>query len=263
MQKYGQHFLINKGIINKIIDTTVENLSGTLVEIGPGEGALTFPLIESGISDFTVIEIDPLMVQKLKKTLPAWANIKIIEGNFLELNLQFLEKEEKLNFVSNLPYIDAAQILLKVLELPNFTSAVFMFQREQAQKLYALAETKHYGALSVIFQALAQSRPVCRVSPGSFNPPPKVESEVLFITPRMQKLFANKKHYNNFKETVKTAFSYRRKTVLNALVEKYKKDKTALAKILVSSGLKVSSRAEEVPAKNYALLAKNLEGFIF
>ena len=73
----------------------------------------------------------------------------------------------------------------------------------------------------------------------------------------------NKTHYNNFKETVKTAFSYRRKTVLNALVEKYKKDKVALAKILVSSGLKVSSRAEEVSAKNYALLAKNLEGFIF
>ncbi|MCR5504646.1 MAG: 16S rRNA (adenine(1518)-N(6)/adenine(1519)-N(6))-dimethyltransferase RsmA [Elusimicrobiaceae bacterium] len=263
MQKYGQHFLVNKGIINKIIDTTIDNLSGTLIEIGPGEGALTFPLTERGISDFTVIEIDPIMVQKLKKTLPAWANIKIIEGNFLELDLQFLEKEEKLNFVSNLPYIDAAQILLKVLELQNFASAVFMFQREQAQKLYALPESKHYGALSVLFQALAQSRPVCRVSPGSFNPPPKVESEVLFITPRTQKIFSNKTHYNNFKETVKTAFSYRRKTVLNALVEKYKKDKTALAKILVSSGLKVSSRAEEVPAKNYALLAKNLEGFIF
>lgn len=263
MQKYGQHFLVNKGIINKIIDTTIDNLNGSLIEIGPGAGALTLALIERGVQDFTVVEIDPLMTAKLKQTLPDWANIKIIEGNFLELDLAFLEQEKYLNFVSNLPYIDAAQILLKVLELDNFTSAVFMFQREQAQKLYALPESKHYGALSVLFQALAQSRPVCRVSPGSFNPPPKVESEVLFITPRAQKLFSNKTHYNNFKETVKTAFSYRRKTVLNALVEKYKKDKTALAKILVSSGLKVSSRAEEVPAKNYALLAKNLEGFIF
>ena len=263
MQKYGQHFLVNKGIINKIIDATIDNLNGTLVEIGPGQGALTFALIERGVEGFTVVEIDPLMTAKLKQTLPAWANIKIIEGNFLKLDLQFLEQEKSLNFVSNLPYIDAAQILLKVLELDNFTSAVFMFQREQAQKLYALPESKHYGALSVLFQASAQSRPVCRVSPGSFNPPPKVESEVLFITPRTQKLFTSKTHYENFKETVKTAFSYRRKTVLNALVEKYKKDKTALAKILVSSGLKVSSRAEEVAAKNYALLAKNLEGFIF
>ena len=263
MQKYGQHFLVNKGIINKIVDTAVDNLDGTLIEIGPGEGALTLPLIERGVQNFTVIEIDPVMVKKLKETLPDWAGIKIIEGNFLDLDLQFLAKEEKLNFVSNLPYIDAAKILLKVLELKNFASAVFMFQREQAQKLYALPESKHYGALSVMFQALAQSRPVCRVSPGSFNPPPKVESEVLFITPRSQKLFTNAAHYANFKETVKTCFSYRRKTVLNALVEKFKKDKTSLAKILVSSGLKVSSRAEEVPAKNYVLLAKNLEGFIF
>ena len=263
MQKYGQHFLVNKGIINKITDTTIENLNGTLIEIGPGEGALTFALIDRGVQNFIIVEIDTEMVKKLQKTLPSWANIKIIESNFLDLDLKFLENAEKINFVSNLPYIDAAQILLKVLELDNFSSAVFMFQREQAQKLYALPEGKHYGALSVLFQALAQSRPVCRVSPGSFNPPPKVESEVLFITPRPQKLFSSKTHYNNFKETVKTAFSYRRKTVLNALVEKYKKDKTVLAKIIVSSGLKVSSRAEEVPAKNYALLAKNLEGFIF
>ena len=263
MQKYGQHFLVNKGIINKIVDTAIDNFSGTLVEIGPGGGALTMPLIERGITNFTVIEIDPLMTAKLKQILPVWAGVKIIQGNFLDLDLAFLAGEKQLNFISNLPYIDAAQILLKVLELDNFTSAVFMFQREQAQKLYALPESKHYGALSVLFQALAQSRPICRVSPGSFNPPPKVESEVLFITPRPQKLFTSKTHYQNFKETVKTAFSYRRKTVLNALVEKYKKDKTALAKILVSSGLKVSSRAEEVPAKNYALLAKNLEGFIF
>lgn len=263
MQKYGQHFLVNKGIINKIIDTVIDNLDGTLVEIGPGRGALTLSLLEHGIENFTAIEIDPLMIDNLKQNIPDWANVKIIQGNFVTLDLGFLAKEKKLNFVSNLPYIDAAQILLKVIELDNFSSAVFMFQREQAQKLYALPESKHYGALSVLFQALAQCRPVCRVSPGSFNPPPKVESEVLFITPRPQHFFANEMHYQNFKETVKTAFSYRRKTVLNALVEKYKKDKTALAKILVSSGLKVSSRAEEVPAKNYSLLAKNLEGFIF
>ena len=263
MRKYGQHFLVNKGIINKIVDTAIDNLDGALVEIGPGEGALTIPLIENGITNFTVIEIDRLMVEKLRDILPEWAKVKIIERDFVTMDLGFLAKEKKVNFISNLPYIDAAQILLKVIELDNFSSAVFMFQREQAQKLYALPESKHYGALSVLFQALAQSRPVCRVSPGSFNPPPKVESEVLFITPRPQKFFANEMHYQNFKETVKTAFSYRRKTVLNALVEKYKKDKTALAKILVSSGLKVSSRAEEVPAKNYALLAKNLEGFIF
>ena len=262
MRKYGQHFLVNKGIIDKITDTVIENTESYLVEIGPGKGAITQALLERGINDFALVEIDPDMVNYLKENLPSYARLSIINADFLKDDLSWLPKSP-VTFVSNLPYIDAADILLKVLSLPNFRSAVFMFQREQAQRLSAKAESKHYGPLSVIFQASASCRSVCRVSPGSFNPPPKVDSEVLLIWPDGQITFKNQKHKEDFTALVKAVFAYRRKTVLNALCEAYKKDKELLAKILQRAGVKVSSRAEELTPRKYADLAAALEGIIF
>jgi 16S rRNA (adenine1518-N6/adenine1519-N6)-dimethyltransferase len=138
-----------------------------------------------------------------------------------------------------------------------------MFQREQAQRFIAKPASKQYGALSVLFQAFAAAKPVARVSPGSFNPPPKVDSEALLITPATRRLFVNDTHKQNFKTLVKTAFTYRRKTVLNADSEAYRKPKEETIKILNKTGIKVSARAEETAPAEYARLARNLEGFIF
>ncbi len=262
MQKYGQHFLVNKGIISKITQAVVDNAQGEIVEIGPGKGALTISLLENGINNFTAVEIDKEMSDYLKQNLPSYAQINIIEGNFLTVPASALPQGDK-TFVSNLPYIDAADILLKVLDTEGFKAAVFMFQREQAQRLSAKEETKQYGPLSVIFQAFAQASSVCRVSPGSFNPPPKVDSEVLLITPKDGGLFKDAAHKNNFKVLVKAVFAYRRKTVLNALSETYRKHKDNIIPVLAKSGIKVSARAEELNYRKYADLAANLEGIIF
>lgn len=262
MQKYGQHFLVNKGIIDKIACAVIDNTHGALVEIGPGKGALTAALLERGVNNFTLVEIDGKMIDTLQKTLPPYAQLDIIEADFLKLDTNKLPDGD-ITFVSNLPYISAAEILLKVLDMPGFKSAIFMFQREQAVRLTARPGARQYGALSVIFQAFARAKSLCRVSPGSFSPPPKVDSEVLLITPVEKKFFTSEKHKADFKELVKTAFAYRRKTVLNALTEVYGKNKDSLARILNTSGIKISSRAEELPAAKYAELAKHLEGFIF
>lgn len=262
MRKYGQHFLVNKGIINKITDAVIDNMSGSLVEIGPGKGAITTALLERGVNNFTLIEIDPEMTAWLKENLPDYAEVDIKNNDFLKEDLTFLP-EGDVTFVSNLPYIDAADILLKALETPGFHCAVFMFQREQAQRFFAKPETKQYGPLSVIFQAVASCRSICRVSPGSFNPPPKVDSEVLLITPRGQVEFRSEKHKKDFMVLVKAVFAYRRKTILNALCEVYKKDKDELIKIMAKAGIKVSTRAEELNARKYAALAWELDGFIF
>ncbi|MDR0646084.1 MAG: 16S rRNA (adenine(1518)-N(6)/adenine(1519)-N(6))-dimethyltransferase RsmA [Elusimicrobiota bacterium] len=255
MQKYGQHFLANKGIIDKIVNAVIDNMRGNLIEIGPGKGALTLALLECGINDFTLIEIDAKMTRHLRKTLPSYAKLNIIESDFLDVLPNSLPRGD-LTFVSNLPYIDAADILFKVLDTPGFRAAVFMFQREQALKLAALPESKNYGALSVIFQAFARARSVCRVSPGSFNPPPKVDSEVVLITPLLKQFFKDAAHKQHFKELVKNAFAYRRKTLLNALSEVYGENKNATAKILNACGIKISARAEELPAAKYIDLAK-------
>lgn len=262
MRKYGQHFLVNKGIIDKIADTVIDNMEGSLTEIGPGKGAITQALLERGVNDFTLVEIDPEMVTYLKENLPSYAQVCIKNNDFLKDDLSWLP-DGPVTFVSNLPYIDAADILLKVLALPNFRAAVFMFQREQAQRLSAKVESKHYGPLSVIFQASASCRSVCRVSPGSFNPPPKVDSEVLLIKPEGQITFKNQKHKEDFTVLVKAVFAYRRKTVLNALCEVYKKDKELLAKTLQKAGVKISARAEELTPRKYADLASALDGIIF
>ncbi len=262
MEKYGQHFLVNQGIIDKITDAVIDNQRGSLIEIGPGKGALTLNLLNKGINDLTLVEIDPKMSEFLKQNLPAWASYKLIEKDFLTLTQEDLPSGEK-TFISNLPYIDAAQILLKVLDLTGFACAVFMFQREQARKFFAQAETKLYGPLSIMVQARANVQSVCRVSPGSFNPPPKVDSEVVLIKPKEKTFFVNLEHKKNFDELVKCAFIYRRKTILNALCEAYKKNKDDLIKILGKSGIKVSARAEELSPRQYADLAQNLKGFIF
>ena len=262
MHKYGQHFLVNKGIIDKITSAVIDNMQGSLVEIGPGKGAITNALLQRGVNNFTLIEIDPDMVSYLKQTLPDYACLEIKNNNFLKEDLSFLPSGP-ISFVSNLPYIDAVDILMRVLLLKNFHAAVFMFQREQARRLVAKPETKHYGPLSVIFQALASARSICRVSPGSFNPPPKVDSEVLLILPQGQINFNTEKHKYNFISLVKTVFAYRRKTALNALCEVYKKDKDMLVKILARAGIKVSARAEEITPRKYAALALLLEGIIF
>ena len=261
-QKHGQNFLIDLNIANNIIKAADFAAEDEVLEIGPGKGALTNALLERGVNNFTLVEIDNKMVQHLKETLPPYAHLNIIENNFLKLDAAALPEGDK-TFLSNLPYIDAAEILLKVLDIPGFKAAVFMFQREQAVRLTAPPGARQYGALSVIFQAFARAKSVCRVSPGSFSPPPKVDSEVLLITPVEKKFFENFRHKENFKELVKTAFAYRRKTVLNALTEVYGKNKDSCAKILNTAGIKISARAEEVPPARYADLAKHLEGFIF
>ena len=80
MRKYGQHFLVNKGIIDKIADTVIDNMEGSLTEIGPGKGAITQALLERGVNDFTLVEIDPEMVTYLKENLPSYAQVCIFKG---------------------------------------------------------------------------------------------------------------------------------------------------------------------------------------
>ncbi|MBO4675459.1 MAG: ribosomal RNA small subunit methyltransferase A, partial [Elusimicrobiaceae bacterium] len=212
MQKYGQHFLINQQIIAQIADAALLLRAENLVEIGPGKGALTHALAARGQRDFYAIEIDPEMVNCLQKDLPSSANIRIIEQNFLTFDLATLPQVPT-EFVSNLPYIDAAAILDKVLSWPYFKTAVFMFQKEQAQKIMAKPEDELYGALSVLSQLRARMSLVCNVGRGSFNPPPKVESRVLAF----ERVPAPDMPWKKLHRLVTSSFLHRRKTLLNAL----------------------------------------------
>lgn len=246
MQKYGQHFLKNEGVAEKIIVSAAAALAQTpsaeLIEIGPGKGFITSRLLALR-PQFTVVEIDPEMVACLNAN---FKGLEIINKDFLEFDLSSLPPRPVV-FVSNLPYIDAAEILLKVLEYPHTAAAVFMFQKEQAERIYAAVGTPQYGPLSLAAQYLAEIKKVCRVSKGSFNPPPKVESEVLLLT---KKAPADETYFK-FKNLTRRAFAYKRKTLQNAL---------ALGGLEIKTNLPPAVRPSQITLEEYKKLAKENYG---
>lgn len=255
MQKYGQHFLINENVINQIVDAALLLRAENLVEIGPGKGALTEHLIARGKKNFTLVEIDPEMVAYLQTHLSKEAEIKIVQQNFLVFDLSSLPGCPT-EFVSNLPYIDAADILDKVLAWPHFFSAVFMFQKEQAQRIRAKAGEEFYGPLSIFSQLRARISPICKVSRGCFNPPPKVESAVLAFEQLATPCVAPEA-WSAFKKLVLAAFAHKRKTVFNSLTLcGYDKEKVASS--LAGLGLVPTVRAEQIAPQTYVELNKLL-----
>ena len=251
MQKYGQHFLVSESIISQIVDAALVLRAENLVEIGPGKGALTQQLIARGAKNFTVVEIDPDMVAYLQKNLPPQAGVQIVAQNFLQADLAQLAPRPTL-FVSNLPYIDAADILDKTLAWPFFQAAVFMFQKEQALRIRARAGEEFYGPLSIFSQLRAQISPICKVSRGCFNPPPKVESVVLAFQKRT---FwpVPAEAWPRFKKMVNAAFLHRRKTLFNSWVL-CGYDKQKIQQALEACGVDPSARAEQVPPEKYVEL---------
>lgn len=244
IQKYGQHFLISPRVINEIVDAAEVLRAENLVEIGPGQGALTNEFIQRGHIAFTLVEIDPDMVAFLRKNLPTNANIQIIQTDFLSFNLSALPAVST-QFVSNLPYIDAAAILDKVLSWKCFHTAVFMFQKEQAQKITAKPGEKGYGTLSVLSQLRAQISLICNVGKGCFNPPPKVDSRVLAFQHKTPPA-----NWKPVKHLVETAFLHRRKTFVNALLlGGYEREQ--IITVLEQLKLPLTVRPEELTAQQF------------
>ena len=252
MQKYGQHFLIDKNIITQIVDASFLLRAEQVVEIGPGKGALTQALAARGLKGFSVVEIDPEMVDYLSAHLPTTAQIKIIQANFLDFDLTSLPAVDT-TFVSNLPYIDAAAILDKVLSWPHFKTAVFMFQKEHTQKIRARVGDDLYGPLSIFSQLRARVSLVCKVGRSAFAPPPKVESAVLAF----EKIAQPNIPWEKIQDVVTAAFLHRRKTLLNALMlAGYEKEKISTA--LTNLNLSLTVRPEQITPHLYVSLATEL-----
>ncbi len=254
-QKYGQHFLVNERVIAQITQAAHRLSAARLVEIGPGKGALTFALLRAGFTGFQAAEIDPEMISFLRAHLPPQAGVEILEGDFTRLPFDALTPEPTA-FVSNLPYADAAAVLDRVLSFPFFHSAVFMFQKEQANRIQAAPGTEFYGPLSVLSQARARITLLCNVGKGSFNPPPKVESAVLTFE-KLSAPAVPAQDWPRFKKLVNAAFLHRRKTVFNSLVLcGYAKD--ALNAALAACSISPSARAEKITLAEFIALDRAL-----
>ncbi len=248
MKKYGQHFLINSRIIDGIIQA-VPALATDVLEIGPGRGALTEKLLEKNFPYFTAVEIDPEMESYLQAHFPQLAG-RLVRADFMQFNLQQLPARPTW-VVSNLPYIDAADILDKVLSWEYFAGAVFMFQKEQADRILARAGQTGYGPLSILTQVRTKPALLLKVGKACFNPPPKVESAVLTFEKTDWQVPPHE--YARFARFIKAAFQHRRKTLFNSL-SLCGYDKAEVQDALTQSQLPATVRAQDVPLEKFLSL---------
>lgn len=209
----GQHFLKNEETAERIASVIDLNLSRTVVEVGPGMGVLTKFLVKNDI-DFYVVEIDNESVVYLGENFPELAG-RIIEGDFLKLNLPEIFKEQT-TIIGNFPYNISSQILFKVLDnIELIPQVAGMFQKEVAERIASKPGSKVYGILSVLMQAYYDVEYLFTVGPEEFIPPPKVQSGVIILKRKeIVKLECNEKL---FKQIIKTGFNQRRKTLRNSL----------------------------------------------
>tara|TARA_B100001248_G_scaffold255267_1_gene234760 strand:+ start:1494 stop:2264 length:771 start_codon:yes stop_codon:yes gene_type:complete len=209
----GQHFLINKSILKKIV--SLEDIKGKVVfEIGPGQGALTKEIIQKKPEKLILIEKDKNLIAYLFKLQEKFKDIiSVIDDDILNINLEDLNYN-KVKIISNLPYNIASTLIIKLIKNYNMIeSMVLMVQKEVAERLSARVSTSSYSRLSVLIQLHAEVKKVFDVEPCNFNPRPKVESTVIKIIP-----FSNRKiHYDKLDNVLKISFRQRRKTIKNNL----------------------------------------------
>lgn len=210
----GQHFLTDKNIANKIVDALELNDSKSLLEIGPGKGVLSKIVLDKGIKNFYVVDVDAELIQYLESNFPEMGN-NIIHADFLKEDI-FKQLEKPISILGNLPYNISSQIMFKILENRScITEVVCMVQKEVADRYVSKPNTKVYGKLSVLLQAFYNIEYLFSVSNKVFNPQPKVKSAVIRLT-RKDDYILNCPE-NLFFKVVKTGFGKRRKTLRNSL----------------------------------------------
>ncbi len=216
----GQHFLKDRNIAGKIVNSVEAGENDRVVEIGPGTGALTVPLSQK-FPDLHVFEVDSRSIEVIGQTCPG---VVVHPVSFLDADLASLREgvSGNLVIVGNLPYYITSPILFRILDQGMlFSQAVFMIQKEVASRLVARPRTKEYGILSVQAQVLGRMKLLFSVSRHVFQPPPKVESAVISYRPGNesypQSVGDLPVSLEQFKRVVRTAFQQRRKKLSNAL----------------------------------------------
>lgn len=219
-KRFGQNFLVDGHVLDKIVDAAMIEKEDGVIEIGPGIGTLTQRLCERA-SKVVAIEIDKELIPILKDTLSDHSNVKIINADVMKLDMSALIKEEfngaDVKVVANLPYYITTPIVMSLLEkhLP-LSSVTIMIQKEVAQRMQAKPGTKDYGALSLAVQYYSDTYIAANVPPNCFMPRPKVGSSVIRLTVRQSPETEAKNEKLMF-DLIRAAFNQRRKTLVNAI----------------------------------------------
>ena len=254
-KKLGQNFLIDSGVVQKIVDAAEISAGDEVLEIGPGIGTLTQGLLEAG-AKVTAVELDKKLPAVLAETLAGYENFKLIQGDILKVDV---EKIMLPNFkvVANLPYYITTQILLTLLEkkLP-VTKIVTMVQKEVAERMTAAPNSKIYGAMTVAVQFRADVKIAFEVPPSAFLPRPEVTSAVVVCDVKKSPFKVNDENF--FIKVVRAAFGQRRKTLLNSLMGAGFLRENILSALEVAN-ISSNIRAENLSIEDFANLANSLK----
>ena len=212
----GQHFLRNPGILRKITAVIAPEKNDTIIEIGPGKGALTTHLTEKA-GCVIAVEKDPSLIPILKSL--SRSNLVVINADFLSVNLQELVENPPVKIAGNLPYSISTPIIMKVLENQMlFKSCIFLLQKEVAERICAFPHSKKYAPLSILLKNYFKRKIHFSIPPGSFIPPPDVQSSLISLTKKDQPDFIIKNDHV-FLEFLHVCFRHRRKKLINNLKE--------------------------------------------
>lgn len=251
-KRFGQHFLCDQSVVQRIVSAINPKPADFLVEIGPGQGALTLPVIKLA-RRLDVVEFDRDLIPELEARVALRGDLVIHQADALEFDFASLHRANRLLRVfGNLPYNISTPLLFHLLTFaPIISDMVFMLQKEVAERLAAPADTEDYGRLSVMMQYHCDVELLFDVPPSAFFPPPKVQSSIVRLLPYTE-LPHTAKNYEVFESVVKHAFGQRRKTLRNSL--KQLVDAESWERMPVRSDL----RAEDLTVKDFVAISNAL-----
>ncbi|ABO22751.1 16S rRNA (adenine(1518)-N(6)/adenine(1519)-N(6))-dimethyltransferase RsmA [Shewanella loihica] len=251
-KRFGQNFLTDSNVINRIVGAISPDNDHVMVEIGPGLAALTEPVAES-IDKLTVVELDKDLVERLQTHPFLKDKLEIHQGDALKFDFkQLVEEGKQMKVFGNLPYNISTPLMFHLFEFAEHIENMhFMLQKEVVLRLSAAPGTKAYGRLTVMAQYFCQVMPVLEVPPGCFTPPPKVDSAVVRLVPYKEKPYPCK-DVDLLRHLCTTAFNMRRKTLRNNLKQLLNDDDFS------ALGIDASMRPEQITVQQYVAMANHL-----
>ncbi len=252
-KRFGQNFLVDNNIIDKIVTAINPKKDDTLIEIGPGQGALTDPLLQKCPS-LNVVELDKDLIPRLRVQFFNYPEFTIHEGDALKFDFTTLVKDNKpLRIVGNLPYNISTPLMFHLLSYGTAVKDMhFMLQKEVVDRLTAAPGEKAYGRLGIMVQYYCKTTPLVHVPPTAFRPMPKVDSAVVRLEPRAE--IKNPAHnIELLKKLVNACFQQRRKTLRNTLKHFVDSDK------LNGLNIDISLRPEKLSVNDFVNLSNEID----
>jgi 16S rRNA (adenine1518-N6/adenine1519-N6)-dimethyltransferase len=256
-KRFGQHFLRDRKVLERIADALALTGTETVVEIGPGRGALTDLLAERA-GRLVAVEIDRDLAAHLRARYASRPHVLIVEADVLETELGALAGGDDFVLAGNVPYYITTPILFHALQPPRPRRAVYLVQREVADRVVAPPGGKEYGALTVNVQAVASAEVLLRVPPGAFSPPPKVDSAVIRVTPRPDPVVSPEEE-RRFRRFVQEAFGMRRKQMRRVVRSLAALDAEGAEAVLAESGVDPEARPETLAPETFARVVRAVD----